>query len=700
MAQQGNLKQQPVFRSAFMTMDSTLMQENNSLLYFRNFQGPRDSSGNAYFALQAPIGDELGLRINKYTSSGTLIGTGYLYDTLFNSPYVAVQFLSSLVILGNNVLPRTLLNISTTSSSMNVINDTDNGLSYIFTDNTNTVSGTEFYYYKMRNGGASQNSDSLGSFSFYGRNTLNTDVLAASINVSQDSAAGPGSISGKISFKTTTTGGAHTEKVLIDNNNTYIKGDTSSVSGNPFGGSGDNGQLIINSNTSPVTRLGLGVDTVNDIGVIQAVNSVTNAGKGLSLNPTVGNVGIGTANPLTKCQISFTSTLATDWFFSNGQANPTNGFSFWPSMLGKGMYMDLATNNIIVNTPFGNAFGAALSNDSDGGMDFFTSFIPSVAGVPQIRTFADLFRMRLDQNGNLGIGIKNPVARLDVSGSEIIRTIDNTAFSNNLSFYKSRANLQTSSGDELGWIGFHGKDTSNTDRRAGRIIGSQDGAAVSGYTRGKISLSVTDTTGTERSLLEVNSSKQVVLPDTTVAATGPNLNFNKSRNTLTTSNLDVLGQVVFNGVDTSNTVRRAAYIEGIQDGAAGATFVPGKISFFTTDSAGGSAERFSVESAGVRVTSLVKQIDAPPGTAAAWVPYYNAILFPSNTYTYTLSVASPAPDGTTFTFRNALGAGSIIINATNPATVTIPVGSTAKFIYISNTTVPFIGAAIGWYQIQ
>jgi hypothetical protein len=700
MALQGNLKQQAVFRSAFMTMDATLMQENNSLLYFRNFQGPRDSSGNAYFALQAPIGDELGLRLNKYTSSGTLIGTGYLYDTLFNSPYVAVPFFSSVIILGNNVLPRTLLNISSTSSSMNVLNDTDNGISYIFTDNTSTASGTEFYYYKMRNSGASQNNDTIGSFSFYGRNTLNTDVLAASITVSQDSVAGPGSVSGKVSFKTTTTGGSNTEKVLIDNNNTYIKGDTSSVSGNPFGGSGDNGQLIINSNTSPVTRLGLGVDTVNDIGVIQAVNSVTNAGKGLSLNPTVGNVGIGTANPLTKCQISFTSTLATDWFFSNGQQNPANGFSFWPSMLGKGMYMDLATNNIIVNTPFGNAFGAAISNDSDGGMDFFTSFIPSVAGVPQVRTFADLFRMRLDQNGNLGIGLKNPAARLDISGSENIRTIDNTAFANNLSFYKSRANLQTNSGDELGWIGFHGKDTTNTDRRAGRIIGRQDGVAVNGYTRGKISLVTTDTAGTERSILEVNSSKQVVLPDTTAAATGPNLNFNKSRNNFTTSNLDTLGQVVFNGVDTGNVLRNAAYIQGTQDGVAGASFVPGKISFFTTDSGGNSAERLSVESSGVRVTSIVKQIDAPPPTTADWIPYYNTIIFPSNTYTYTLSVASPAPDGTTLTFKNALGAGSILINATNPASVTIPAGSTAKFVYVSNTSVPFIGAAIGWYQIQ
>ena len=89
-----------------------------------------------------------------------------------------------------------------------------------------------------------------------------------------------------------------------------------------------------------------------------------------------------------------------------------------------------------------------------------------------------------------------------------------------------------------------------------------------------------------------------------------------------------------------------------------------------------------------------------PVTAAGWIQYYNTVLFPNNTYTYTLSVAAPAPDGTTFTFRNALAAGSIQILATNPATVILTPGQTAKFIYISNTTVPFIGAAIGWYQIQ
>jgi hypothetical protein len=696
---QGNLKQQPYFKSAFLTMDSTLVQENNSLLYFRNMQGPRDSSGNEYYALQAAIGTDPGLRLNKYTSTGTLIGTGFLYDTIFNTPYVAVQFFSSLIVLGNNVTPRSLLLISTTSSLMNVINDTDNGLSYTFIDNTNTPSGTDFYFYKMRNSSASQSNDTIASYNYYGRNTLNSDVLAASMYVQQDSAAGPGSVSGRFVFNTTTTGGSSTEKLRIDNNNTYIKGDTVAVNSNPFGGSGDNGQLIINSNASPVTRLGLGVDTVNDIGVVQAVNSVTNAGKGLCLNPTDGNVGVGTRSPLAKLQVSFASTLATDWFFSNGNQVPTNGFQFWPSMIGKGMYMDPVTSYITINTPGSNSFGAAISNDSAGGMDFFTSFIPGVAGIPQVRAFTDVFRMRLDANGNLGIGLTTPQAKLDVSGSEIIRTIDNTGLANNLSFYKSRAGGPTQIDDELGWVGFVGKDSTSTDRRAGRIVGYQNSAPTSGYTQGKISMLVTDTTGTERSLLEVNSSKQVVLPNSENNTTVSNLNFNKSRSSAVTLDGDGLGQVVFNGTDNGGVTRRAAYIQGTQDGGAGASFVPGKISFFTTDSAGGSAERFSVESAGVRVTSLVKEIGAAPGTAAGWVQYYNAILFPNNTYTYTLSVAAAAPDGTTFTFRNALGAGSIVINATNPASVILTPGQTAKFIYVTTVTVPSI-AGDGWYQIQ
>ena len=46
---QGNLKQQSYFKSAFLTMDPTLVQENNSMLYFRNMQGPRDSSNNQYY---------------------------------------------------------------------------------------------------------------------------------------------------------------------------------------------------------------------------------------------------------------------------------------------------------------------------------------------------------------------------------------------------------------------------------------------------------------------------------------------------------------------------------------------------------------------------------------------------------------------------------------------------------------------------
>lgn len=687
-----------------MTMDSTLVQDNNSLLYFRNMQGPRDSSNNEYYALQAAIGTDPGLRLNKYTSTGTLIGTGYLYDTLFNSPYVAVQFFSSLVVLGNNVLPRSLLLISSTSSLLNVVNDADNGISYTFVDNTNSFNGNDFHFYKMRNSFASQSGDNILDLSFYGRNTLNTDVLAASMYVQQDSAAGPGSVSGRFVFNTKTTGGSLTEKLRIDNNNTYIKGDTVAVDSNPFGGNGDNGQLIINSIVSPVTRLGLGVDTVNDICVLQAVNSVTNNGKSLILNPSGGFVGVGTKTPISDLHISDVSNANVTVTFGQNQDvgtavdTTTYGLERSRNTLQFTSYRDNTANRIgakivaINKQTYIDSANRQLIQSAD--LAFFT--------VPPDTFIADgtLERVRITDTGNVGIGTQTPTTKLDINGSEIIRNGENNGFSNSLGFYKNRAGTQTLVNDELGYVSFIGKDVTNTDRRAGYIIGTQGGPSGLAYVPGKISHIVTDTTGVERSLLEVNSSKQVVLPNSENNITGSNLNFNKSRSNATTSNLDTLGQVVFNGVDTGNVVRRAAYIQGTQDGVAGATFVPGKISFFTTDSAGGSAERFSVESAGVRITSLVKEIGLPPATAADWIPYYNAVIFPNNTYTYTLSVASPAPDGTTFTFRNALGVGSIVINATNPATVTIPVGATAKFIYISNTTVPFIGAAIGWYQIQ
>lgn len=690
-----NNKQQPVFRSSFLTMDSTLVQDNNTLLYFRNMQGPRDSSNNVFFSLQSAIGEDPSIRINKHNASGAITQTGYLIDTEINQ--LVDPTFSTCTIVGNGSAPQTLFDISSSTCKINVINTTGGLLDTNFCDNINDASGLNIDFYKTRNYLQSVNGDTLGSINFYGRSVTNNDIRAAYIAGIQDDVATSTNVPGRIEFVTRNASGVETEKMRVDKNNILIKGDTTSASTNPFGGSADNGQVVITGTTTQLNRLGMGIDTVNSVGIIQAVTS-GDAGLKLGLNNKGGNVGIGTADPLAKLQVSFASTLATDWFFSNGSGPSVagEGFGFWTSMLGKGIYINPTTNIMTVNSTGNNSFGASISNDSNGTLDFFTSFTAG-ATVPVSRTFTDIFRMRIDSTGKVGIGLSTPLTALDVSGVVTIRNNFNNAFSNSLAFAKSRNLAQTSNNDELGYIEFYGRDTANISRRSGYIFGRQGAASGATFVPGKMSFIVTDTTGTERSLFELNASKQVNLPDTTIAATGPNLNFSKSRSGNQTSNGDSLGQVVFNGVDTTATVRRAAYIETTQDTAPTPGLVGGKMVHYTTNSSGTEAARLTVESDGVTYLMNIRSITTAPAVSA-WGPFYNKVLFALGPATsFNLTTISPVPEaGTTITFRNTLGV-NLTINATNPAIVTVGIDSTAKFVYVTSARV---GGLSGWYQIQ
>ncbi|MES2395821.1 MAG: hypothetical protein V4549_07450 [Bacteroidota bacterium] len=67
---------------------------------------------------------------------------------------------------------------------------------------------------------------------------------------------------------------------------------------------------------------------------------------------------------------------------------------------------------------------------------------------------------------------------------------------------------------------------------------------------------------------------------------------------LATSNNDTYGIINFEGVNSSNAIASGPYIQASQDGTAGATFIPGRLQFFTGSNTATTAERMRIDNAG------------------------------------------------------------------------------------------------------
>lgn len=195
-------------------------------------------------------------------------------------------------------------------------------------------------------------------------------------------------------------------------------------------------------------------------------------------------------------------------------------------------------------------------------------------------------------------------------------------------------------GDTLGDITFRGSD-GVTFRNAARISSFVDGTPGSADMPGRLVFSTTlDGASTTTERMRIRSTGAVVItvggatyvdpsavglgaPNFTVQSLGastpistlelysndttaPIFGFRKSRGTVlgtltALSSGDALGQVSFQGVDTSPTYRQAARINALVDAAPTGTVVPGAITISTSISGGSGSpqERLRVSSSGV-----------------------------------------------------------------------------------------------------
>ena len=176
-------------------------------------------------------------------------------------------------------------------------------------------------------------------------------------------------------------------------------------------------QLVIRGATSTVKRLGLGFDTTNNFGVIQAQNYGTGAYP-LALNPAGGNVGIGTGTtaPAYRLDVRVTGTGNVANFQSDSGPNirftgtETSGRTY---QIGEGL---VTAGSFSIYDTTGSAERLVINSSGNLGLGVTPSAWRSLNNVMQIGNVTSLANINATSNSGFDLNSNNYA---DASGNTI-----------------------------------------------------------------------------------------------------------------------------------------------------------------------------------------------------------------------------------------------------------------------------------------
>lgn len=295
-----------------------------------------------------------------------------------------------------------------------------------------------------------------------------------------------------------------------------------------------------------------------------------------------GRVGIGTTSPISKLHVVAGDTTV--------DTNSNNEFAF-------GFQARKDRAGSIVQS--GDAVGALSFRGFDGSSYVVSAqIVSSIDGTPGLNdmpgritflTTADgastpSERMRITSNGNIGLGITNPAAKLHIEGDTILRgntgaklhlyriSDDNTAF------------LSTSGSGDITF-------TAGTASPTERVRITSTGNVGIGTTAPGWQLHIASDSATTSAMVRSSSDAQ-----------GAIANFIKQRGSGASPSIvnsgDIIGQLQWWAHD-GGQIRIAAGIRSDVDGTPGASDMPGRLVFLTTaDGTANLTERMRIDNAG------------------------------------------------------------------------------------------------------